>query len=316
MIVVRMRAGLGIQLFQYSLGRRLAIQTGEELKLDTTWYDGPHRRGVTERPFNLPHFDIQAEVATEADLRRIFNVARIPVPRKLVPVLNRGSEKVGPFPAELVTRSSAALLDYYWEIRDATPIDDHDWPYSRRFAPMMLSLEGDCYLAGFWESRRYFEEVADAIRSDLTVVDPLDGKNAEVAEQIDEALAVGVHVRWGDLVDIGGALSGEYYERAAAALEDVLDDPSYFVFSNDPDWAEANLDLGPDVTYVRHNDGSTDYEDLRLLSRCDHQVIANSTFSWWGAWLNENPGKVVYVPWTEAERNDDFLPPAWRSVET
>jgi hypothetical protein len=315
MIVVRMRGGLGNQMFQYALGRRLAIETGEALKLDTTWYARPHRRGVTERQFNLPHFDIQAEIATAADLRRIFAFGGIPMPRRVVHLLNRGAEKVGPRLAELVTQLSAALFDYYWEIRDVSPSEDHDWPYSRQFAPLMLGLVGDCYLAGFWQSRRYFEEVADTIRSDLTVVEPPEGKNADVAQKIDDALAVGVHVRRGDFVDTGGSLSAGFYERAAATLEETVNDPSYFVFSNDTDWVEANLKLGEDVTVVRHNDGSTDYEDLRLLSRCNHQIISNGTFSWWGAWLNDYPHKRVIGPWRSKERNDDFVPPKWSSID-
>lgn len=315
MIVVRMRAGLGNQLFQYALGRRLAIENDAALKLDTRWYERSHRSDVTGRHFTLAHFDIEADVATSEDLRRIFNVRGVPVPRMLVHVLNRGSEVVDPFPTEVFPRLSASLLNYYWEIRHDPPPGPPTWPYGRQFCPMVLDLEGDVYLAGFWQSFKYFDDVADALREDLTVVDPLEGENARVADAIDETTAVGVHVRRGDFADGGGALPATYYENAASRIEAAVDEPAYFVFSNDPDWAESNLRLGEETTFVRHNDGSTDYEDLRLLRRCDHQINADSTFSWWAAWLNENPDKRVLVPWPRTDRQADFLPEPWESVD-
>lgn len=310
-----MRAGLGNQMFQYAMGRRLAIENDTDLKLDATWYRRSHHYDVPSRAFNLTHFDIAADIATPADLRRIFNVGGVPVPRLLVHSLNRLSEKENPLPRELLPRVSARLLNYYWEIRNEYPPPDNpNWPYGRRYTPEMFDLRGDIYLAGFWESRKYFEEIADLIRADLTVVDSAAGKNAAVAEQIAATSSVGVHVRRGDQ---GGVLPTEYYEAAARTIGESIDDPTYFVFSNDPAWVKANLHFEPETTYVDHNDGSTDYEDLRLLRRCDHQIVANSTFSWWAAWLNENPEKLVYYPRGRVTwgPEDDFVPPDWVPID-
>lgn len=315
MIVVRMRAGLGNQLFQYAIGRRLALESGEELLLDTTWFDADHE-SVASRHFNLPAFDVDARIATHEDLRRIFDVGGVPVPRTLVHCLNRSAEVVDVSPSEPVARACASLLDYYWEIRrDPPDEDDVSWPYERRFCPRILDVRGDAYLAGFWQSPKYFDDVADTIRRDLRVSDPPRGPNAAVAADIEAGTAVGVHVRRGDFARRGVALPASYYETAAATLADRLaDDASYFIFSDDPSWAEANVNLPAETTYVTHNDGETDYEDLRLLRRCDHQIVANSTFSWWGAWLNENPDKRVLIPWERTPETIDFFPEGWETV--
>lgn len=315
MIVVRIRAGLGNQMFQYALGRRLAIENDTELKLDDTWYKRSHYSDMTERAFNLPKFDIEGDIVTTEELRKFFNIRGIPVPRILVHTLNRVSEKENPLPRELFPRLSAHCLNYYWEIRcEYPPPENPKWPYGRRYFPGMLEKVGDLYLAGFWESRKYFEDIADTLRDDFSVVAPLTGEDKAVADRIEDAQAVGVHVRRGDK---SGLLPIRYYENAAETLRQSVENPTFFVFSNDPAWTQANLDLGPRTTYVTHNDGSTDYQDLRLLRLCDHQIIASSSFSWWPAWLNENPDKRVYYPkgrmtWGP---EDDFIPPEWHPVD-
>lgn len=317
MIVVRLRAGLGNQMFQYAFGRRLAIANDTELKLDTTWYGKKFLSGITERACNLPHFDIKADIATKHDLRRIFNIKGIPIPRIAVHSLNRLSEKENPLPAEVAPRLSARLFNYYWEIRsEDPPSDDPSWPYSRRFYPEILELEGEVYLAGFWESWRYFDDIASELRDDFTVVDPLRGKNKTIAENIAEGRSVGIHVRRGDKARDGAGLPPTYYDEARELIQQSVESPSFFVFSNDHSWAEANLNFGPSTTFVKHNDGTTDYEDLRLLRHCDHQIIANSSFSWWGAWLNENPDKLVYYPHSRMTwgPKDDFIPEDWIPV--
>lgn len=314
MIVVRLRAGLGNQLFQYAFGRRLAIEYDTDLILDSSWFDAEHD-DVAERHFTLPAFDIAGRVGSAGELRRAVGIGPVILPRRLVHLGHRAVEVVNERLCTVVARASASMLNYYWEVRTTPTSETVDWPHSRRFSPQMLDVGPDAYLAGFWQSPKYFEDVADTIRSDLTVRDPPTGNNAHLADEIADTCSVGVHVRRGDFVDLGITLPAGYYKSAAKQLAASLDDPSFFVFSDDPTWARSTLDLPGETTYVTHNDGSADYEDLRLLRRCDHQICSNSTFSWWGAWLNEYPDKHVLTPWDHDVTTSDFVPNDWTTVD-
>lgn len=313
MIVVRIRGGLGNQLFQYAIGRQLAESNECPLRLDLRWYS--HQSGSVDRQPNLTEFDIKAQEASAADIRRIFRIGPVPVRPLWVHCLNRAFERFSFLPTEAATRLSATLLDYYWEVQDSPPPGPLNWPYTKRFYPGILDLGPEVYLAGFWQSPKYFQGVSDRLREELNVRKPLAGKNRTVAGAIDDQESVAVHIRRGDFLEHDGALPLRYYRHAVDELEKRVDEPTYFVFSNEPDWAEQNLELGPDTHVVSHNDGDTDYEDLRLMRRCDHQIIANSTFSWWGAWLNDNPGKHVLMPWRHHGPGADFVPAEWISVD-
>jgi hypothetical protein len=181
----------------------------------------------------------------------------------------------------------------------------------------MLNLEDDIYLSGYWQSPKYFEPISNFLRDELRVTSKLSGQNKKMANTIDntEHNAIGVHIRRGDFVDLGTTLPAKYYDNASKWIESKVDNPVYFVFSDDPRWAKRNIGFDRQTIYATHNDGKTDYEDLRLLRRCDHQITANSTFSWWGAWLNENNEKIIVTPYSETDRTDfDFIPDEWFSV--
>jgi hypothetical protein len=277
MIVARLFGGLGNQLFQYAAGRALADRLGTDLALDTRYLGG-------DRAFGLDHF-ANARYRTDA-----------PLP-----------------PAK-----SDGLLRYgLWRLFGRSPRFHRERALG--FDPGFLDLPDGSYLHGYWQSERYFAAIADRLRHDLTFTTPPDPANAEMAARIDAApRAVSVHVRRGDYLASGSyaACPPDYYQQAIARLSDDPGPPlTCFVFSNDPAWARHNLDLGAEMVVVDINDEARGAFDLHLMSRCADHVLANSTFSWWGAWLDPAPDKRVIAPanWfgTAKLSNPDLIPEGW-----
>jgi hypothetical protein len=176
-------------------------------------------------------------------------------------------------------------------------------------------------LKGYWQSPKYFAPIENMIRRDLRVRTPLSGENKAIAGRIGDSVAVSLHVRRGDYVtseitsQYHGTCGAEYYYKAEQLLRDRLGRFILFVFSDEPAWAEANLRFASSTVFVRHNGPDQHHEDMRLMSMCKHHIIANSTFSWWGAWLCQNPEKIIVAPknwFREAgHRTDDLIPPDW-----
>lgn len=268
--------GLGNQMFQYALGRHLALRHGTGLKVDLDFLLHGSRVApdTTPHDYNLPHFDIAATPATEAEIARL----RLPPARGWRRRLRRARLAITP---------------------------SRRWTHAQErgfaFQPRVLETGPDVYLDGYWQSPRYFEPVASRIRQDFRVKTPPDARNAALLDQIGHGAAVAVHVRRGDYVTSPGAarvhgLCGlDYYEAALRLVAGRVSAPRFFVFSDDPAWARANLHLPGPATFVDHN-GDRPWEDLRLMRACRHFVIANSSFSWWGAWLAEPAGKIVVAP--------------------
>jgi glycosyltransferase involved in cell wall biosynthesis len=196
------------------------------------------------------------------------------------------------------------------------------------FDSEVFTLRGDVYLDGYWQSERYFKSVQDVIREELSVRQPLEGVSRKIADEMAETNSVCIHLRRlhgisaGQVdvqgVNIHGAASLAYYYRCIERLTGTVKDPRFFVFSDDPGWARDNLKLPYPTMLIAHNGSDKDYEDLRLMSLCKHHIIANSTFSWWGAWLSPGKDKTVFVPerWFDTSQHDikDLIPDGWMKV--
>ena len=170
------------------------------------------------------------------------------------------------------------------------------------FEPRLLQIKprGTLYLNGYWQSEDYFKDVEHTIRGDLRIKPPIDETNQAMANMIMYRQAVALHVRYFDSPNVLGFnnIATDYYVRAVKKMEMLVPDAHYFVFSDYPEAACDRLPL-PDsrITCVSHNRGDENaYADLWLMTQCRHFIIANSTFSWWGAWLADNPGKHVIAP--------------------
>lgn len=284
-VLVRLEGGLGNQLFQYAAGRSLALATGRDLLLDSSAY-----RADPLRSYQLDRFAIAAR----------------PLRRGDVPWFRLRRSRLG---AILPRRARVEI------VREAFPARVPVWP-----EPGAASDPGTPYLIGYWQSERYFAPIADTIRREVRVNAAPEERNARLLAEIAAGDAVAIHVRRGDYVSnpVATAYHGlcglDYYRAAIRRLAESVPRPHCFVFSDDLDWVRTNLDTGHPTTFVGHNT-DTPWEDLRLMAACRHFIVANSSFSWWGAWLGDRPGKQVIAParWFRADHGGEgeIVPAGW-----
>ncbi len=269
-VIVRLKGGLGNQLFCYAAARRLALANDAELVIDDV--TGFRRDRSYRRQYQLDH------------VKKLAG-------RKASP-----AERLEPF--ERVRRGLLKWINRRRPFLERTYVEQEQVDFDPRL--LEYRVRGTVYLDGLWQSEGYFKDVEAVIRKDLTLVPPADEAGRKLAEAIRQVNAVAVHVRWFDppagAVFHNAPLS--YYESAIRLVERKVARPQYFLFSDDPAATEQWLDLPRGrATLVAHGPGVTDgYRDLWLMTQCRHFIIANSTFSWWGAWLSEAPDKIVIAP--------------------
>jgi hypothetical protein len=161
---------------------------------------------------------------------------------------------------------------------------------------------GKLWLRGYWQQARLAGRVREELLCDFAFTEPTDERNLELLRRIDASHSVSVHVRGGDYLEprqrisFGNLCTPEYYRQAIDRIRATVDHPRFFVFSNEPEWARKVLGDGGEMVYVSHNTGMESYRDMQLMSRCRHHIVANSSFSWWGAWLDPRADKQVYAP--------------------
>lgn len=171
---------------------------------------------------------------------------------------------------------------------------------------------------GYWQAYRYLEGIGDEVRKAFTFdAKKLNESTRRTAGMIRSCNAVSVHVRRGDYTTdcrmfFGDICTEDYYNRALASMRESVENPRFFVFSDDKEWAREHFQ-GPEFCVVEGNDGAESWQDMYLMSLCRHNIIANSSFSWWGAWLNGNAGKKVIAPkgWRNDSDADEFIPQDW-----
>ena len=186
------------------------------------------------------------------------------------------------------------------------------------FNPSFLSQkESTIYLKGYFQSELYFKKYSAEIRSDFQITAPLKDRTNELLHKMKLENAVSIHIRRGDYLhhEIHNTNKTEYYKLAMQYIESNVSNPVYYLFSDDMHWVKANFKTNFKTHFVDFNDASSNYEDLKLMSSCKHNIIANSSFSWWSAWLNVNPNKIVVAPqkWFNDTSMDysDVLPESW-----
>lgn len=293
MIIVKLMGGLGNQMFQYALGRRLALERGVPLKLDLSWFDSHDKR-----KFELDQFNIEAEIAAREEIEKFPPFSRN---RLLRGVYNRIERRI-PYHARIVFREQS----------------------TGDFDPRVLKINGNRVLEGYWQSEKYFSEIRGILLREFVFKYEQDAKSREMAEQIQKKESVSLHIRRGDYVhdplinQIHGLCSFDYYQKAVNYITEKMPNCHFYIFSDDHSWVCENFKLDYPVTLIDHNNASRNYEDLRLMSLCRHNIIANSTFSWWGAWLGTNPGKIVIAPqkWFNDVARDtkDLIPEYWVKI--
>ncbi len=287
MIISQLNGGLGNQMFQYAVGRALSVKASVSLLLDLSALGNPDA-SKTYRTYGLDVFNIKAEFA---DKRILKNV-------------KRESSGYGKF-QNIFSKPKLRF------IRE-TGFDYH---------LIEFNPEENICLHGYWQSEKYFSSIEDIIRRELSVKIEPDNKNKDLSIEISSLNSISLHIRRGDYInnpktnEFHGVCSLDYYIASMKYIESRLEKPHYFVFSDDIDWCQANIESKHPITYVDNNTAENSYEDLRLMSLCKHNIIANSSFSWWGAWLNTYPQKIVIAPnnWFKDDSIDtkDLIPESW-----
>lgn len=292
MIAVKLQGGLGNQMFQYATARRLAIHKNTELFLDTSGYDS-QAKVDTPREFELDCFNIEKNLISTDDYVLIdWGLGR-----------------------------KSKSKQYLSNIRRSKL-----WKYTnpeQGFHKEVLVLPNNTYLVGWFQSEKYFLDIRDTLLHDFTYIHGPDKKSSTLYDRITSTNSVSIHVRRGDYVTnphankFHGLAGMDFYIAATKYVESLIKKPNYFVFSDDPEWCKKNLKLNAPTTYVSHNTSGS--EDMRLMRECNHNILANSSFSWWSAWLNQHFGKIVVAPkswFANAHSNDitEIIPSTWHTI--
>lgn len=289
MLIVNIIGGLGNQMFQYAVGRALSLERGVTLQLDISDFASYqlHQGFQLQRICNCV-----ADIANEEDVRLILGWQSSFIARR---VLLRKEMKA--------FRCKEMVIEpqfNYW--------------------PGIKNVPNQSYLMGYWQSEKYFLNIATQIREDFSFRLPMEGKNIELAQQISRVNAVSLHVRRGDYVTnpvttaTHGLCSLEYYHAAIRHIAERVQCPYFFVFSDDIAWVKENLHINFPHQHINHNRDAESYNDMRLMSLCKHHIVANSSFSWWGAWLNSSLDKIVIAPkrWFANQTDGcDLIPSQW-----
>lgn len=299
-VIARLVGGIGNQLFVYSIARRIAIENNAELVLDIFSgfaYDIEHKQY-----FHLDRFNTKNAVFA-----------------------GEGSEYVLSRPKRFIIRLINRLLPF----RRRFFITQEGRNFDSRL--LDIQFKHKLYLEGYWQSELYFKSAESIIREELAIIPPEDQKNKDLSVVIKNCNSVAIHLRYFDNEEAKMSAKGapdlinghsfleEYYSQSISKIKTFIQDPHFFIFSDKPEFSARFAEKNNiNFTVIDHNTGYKNaYADLWLMSLCKHFIIANSTFSWWGAWLSSNKEKMVFVPGTFNDKALDawsfpgLIPEGW-----
>lgn len=300
MKIVKLMGGLGNQMFQYAFAKALQEKFGETVLLDLSWFDEikdlKKHPNATQRQFELGIFNLSLDVAKAEQSKFCINEQKSKLPKFICKLLKK-------------TKHSDNILAQKNAIA---------------FEPELLENKTDAYYIGYFHSEKYFSDIRDDLIKEFSLNIDMNEKNQAILEQIKNTNSVSLHVRRGDYINnaevkaFHGTCSLDYYKKAIEHIASKIKNPHFFLFSDDLNWVIDNLKIDYPFTVVDTNDANTGYFDMELMKNCKHNIIANSSFSWWAAWLNQNPEKIVIAPnhWFNEPNTDkkDLLPQAWLEI--
>lgn len=280
-------------MFQFAIGKSLAIKLNTSLYFDNSFYELGKETSVT-RPYELDLFNFPVKFAKKNEIDAFLT------PSKFQRCLN----KLGFF-EKTYFKENSFLFD-----------------------PKINTFNSSAYLHGYWQSEKYFAPFSDAIRQEFNFTKSFNLQSEKLKQEIlQKENSVSVHVRRGDYISspqniqIHGTCTLDYYKEAISLIRKEVENPFFYFFSDDPDWVEGNLTVTTkNYCLIKHNVTLDNWQDMALMSKCKHNIIANSSFSWWGAWLNEHENKIVIAPmkwFADADLNcqsDSIVPESWIKI--
>ena len=286
MVITRLMGGLGNQLFQYACGRQLAIKRQQPLALDLSWFKKPHLLH-SSRKFELNNYSINAKITSNLD-SLICSLGSIVYIRNLV---------------ESLTFSKSLIEGV--DSENLFSINDHK----------------NIILSGYWQSENYFLGIRDLLMSEISPKYKIRSEYDDMKSKIDLSESVAIHIRRGDYVSnrlsatLHGVLPFRYYQNALNHIKLNLSHHHLFVFSDDIPWVKSHFDSrGENYTFIEGVKDSNAIEELELMRSCKHHIIANSSYSWWGAWLGAGKDQIVVSPrrwFADVSTPNNLLPKNW-----
>lgn len=291
--IVKFNGGLGNQMFQYAFAYTVAKKFNLQMFFDFCFFeDVKHTAIATDREFELHAFDIKCQEASKEDLAKV-----------------------------VFSKRQSKLQKFLWQnfkLKSFEP-DGNDFLQKNSYVfDKTLFKKPYYYYNGYFQNEKYFKSEKENLIKCFTLNLPLDEQNQNVLNKILETNSVSIHIRRGDYITLEnankfhGVCSLDYYKKAIDFIAKRVKNPHFFVFSDDIDWVNKNLKIQYPMTIVDFNQNQG-WFDLELMKNCKHNITANSSFSWWGAWLNQNPTKIVIAPkkWTVQKRKCDIIPKEW-----
>lgn len=284
MVVAKIYGGLAGQMLQYSIGRTLSRKHNTSLYLDLSWYKNKdYQNEQYPREFKLNH------------LNAVYHVL----------------DDMGPVNKFIYTKYCRGLNPFY--LRRV-----HEKDFSK-FDSTVLDAGNNIFLDGYFFSHKYFIANKELLSKELSPKLKLNEQNLYYLEKIRNVNSVSVHFRRGDykLTDFHGVLQNSYYQQAVNVIKQKVNDPTLFIFSDEPMWVRENIKFDLPYEIVDINKDEFNYLDIELMKNCKHNIIANSGFSWWGALLNYHSNAIVVAPkkWVNSQIEEfENIPDDWVTV--
>ncbi len=286
--IIKLKGGLGNQMFQYAFAKLIEQKTKEEVLVDFSAYTS--LKGDVVRVPRIVNFSISLLPAEKRDVSDICCFS------------HHGNSqsffyRIGIFAEKTLNKK------YFWEPNRAYINVDEILKYS--------------FFDGYWQSYKYIEPVFEDLKKEFVPRNPLSEKTCIMQEKISKENAVFIGVRKGDYeaeISHYGSFSENYYISAMKKIEESVENPVFYIFSNDIDWCKTNIDWGNrNVIFRNKEDQTDDFEELILMASCKHAIMVNSTYHWWGAYLINNPDKIIICPekWFFDDKPIDIIPPQW-----
>jgi hypothetical protein len=288
MIIVKLIGGLGNQMFQYALGFKLANIHHVPFKLDLSEF-----QNYNLRRYRLDNLSISGEIATSEEIRSLKKDHNNNYRNSIFHTI----ERIKPYYRRKYIKEKTFTYD-----------------------PNILKAPSDVYLDGYWQSEKYFKDIKSQLLREFRIKNEPDELNKSFLEKIQEEESICVHIRRGDYISnpetnqFHGICDIDYYNNAMKELLKHIFKPCFYFFSDDIEWVKTNLKINYPAIYISNNGPDKEYEDLRLMAACKHYIIANSSFSWWAAWLSQNRKKTIIAPkrwFNQSIDTSDLVPESW-----